>query len=135
MELSLSYWIKHLLRYLTWLSYKLELSVFNLRIEQMHYFVKELSNELRNLESFVEILSWNWQFVQYRNVPSIVIVSTCLLLVASILIPNSDLKSRINAIFIQDTLLLTVHSLWFWRHSASVAGRQEYPKQINSLWG
>ncbi len=33
----------------------------------------------------------------------IVIISICFLLVAGILIPNSDLKSKINAIFLQDT--------------------------------
>ena len=38
---------------------------------------------------------------------SIYFVFLIILLVAGILVPNSDLKQRINTIFIQDTQLLT----------------------------
>jgi hypothetical protein len=49
-------------------------------------------------------------------------------LIAGISTPNSDLKSRTNAIFIQDTLLLT-------KSTVLKAGRQGYPKPISQAWG
>ncbi len=64
----------------------------------------------------------------------IVIISICFLLVAGILIPNSDIKSRINAIFLQDTLLLYKQSMVL-KAQCKHSTRQGYPKQINSLWG
>jgi hypothetical protein len=73
-------------------------------LEMTKYSISsKMRNELWNLESFVEIIREMDNLYSIGTCLVIVIISICFLLVAGILIPNSDLKSGINDIFLQDT--------------------------------